>query len=146
MGGGRGRGGLVDAEEKEIVETALIDAVEAGLVAVEESEIGGGGETAEGGGKAAEVVGSFVLAGETVLEQAALDGPEAAHAPVGGGHFLDHSEFDAIHRFEAIEVAGDQGVELGAGFATHDDAIGEQSMAQRIGRRAAFPLRGLRAF
>ena len=128
------------------MEAALVDAVEAGLVAVDESEIGRGGESAEGGGEAAEVVGFFVLAGETVIEKAALDGPEAANAPVGGGHFLDHPEFDAIDGCETIEVAGDQGVELGAGFAADEDTIGEQAMAQRIRRRAALPFRGFRTF
>jgi len=31
-----------------------------------------------------------------------LDGPGAAHAPIGGHHFLDHGELDAIGRGETL--------------------------------------------
>ena len=124
----------------------MVDAVEAGLVAMEEGEVGGGGEAGEGGGEAAELVVVLVLAGEAVFEEAAFDGPEAAHAPVGGGHFLDHPELDAVDGVEVLEVRGDQGVELGAGFAAHDDTIGEEAVAHGIRRRTALPLRGFRSF
>ena len=127
------------------METALVDAVEAGFVAVEEGEVGGGGEAGEGGGEAAElVVGFVVLAGEAIFEQPAFDGPEAAHAPICGGHFLDHAEFDAVDGFETLEVSGDQGVELGAGFAAHDDTIGEEAMAHSVRRCAQLALRSFR--
>jgi hypothetical protein len=138
--------GFVGAEEEEVVEAALVDAVEAGLVTVKKSQVGGGGEAGEGGGEAAELVGFFVLAGDAVFEEALLDGPEAAHAPVGGGHFLDHAEFDAVDGIEVLQVSGDQGVELGAGFAAHNDAVGEEAVAHGVGRGAAFTLRGFGAF
>jgi hypothetical protein len=128
------------------VEASLVDAVEAGLVAMEEREVGSGGEAGEGGGEAAELVVFFVLPGEAVFEEALLDGPEAAHAPVGGGHFLDHPELDAVDGVEVLQVTGDQGVELGAGFAAHDDAIGEEAVTHRIGGRATLTLRGFRSF
>ena len=136
----------VGAEEEEVVEAALIDAVEAGLVAMEEGELGGGGEGGEGGGEAAELVGVLVLAGEAVFEEAAFDGPEAAHAPVGGGHFLDHAEFDAVDGFETLEVSGDQGVELGAGLGAHEDRIGEEAVAEGIGGRAPLAIRSFGTF
>ena len=44
------------AQQEEIVQGALIHEVETGFVAVEEGEFGGGGELAEGGGNAGDVV------------------------------------------------------------------------------------------
>ena len=38
---------------------------------------------------------------EGLFHEAILDGPGAAHTPIGRGHFLNHAELDAIGRGEA---------------------------------------------
>ena len=113
------------------METALIHKVEAGLIAMEEGEFGGGGEPGEGGGDAAELVGG-VLGVDGVVEEAGFDGPGAAHAPVGGGHFLDHAELDPVGGGEAVEVVREQSLERLARFVAEDYAIGEQAVADGI--------------
>ena len=58
--GGRGLG-LHVAEEKDRAEGALVHAMETGFVAVDKSQLGRGGEFAEGGGGAGTVTGIRVL-------------------------------------------------------------------------------------
>jgi hypothetical protein len=85
----------------------LVHQVEAGLVAVEQGQFGRGGELAERGRHPR----SGVTAGlgiESVGKELVLHGPGAAHAPVGGGHFLDHGLLDAIDRAESLEVLGEE--------------------------------------
>jgi hypothetical protein len=127
------------------VEAALIHAVEARFVAVEESELGGSGQGFEGGGEAADRVEGGFLLGHAVFDEALLDGPGAALAPVGGGHLFDHSELDAIDGSEALQVKADQGFEVLAVFLGENDAIGKEAVAHRIGRGAALSFRGVGA-
>ena len=89
----------------DVLEGALADVVEAGLVAMQEGELGSEGEVGESAGNAADFVAG--LAGvDGVVEEAGFDGPEAAQAPEGGGHFLDHAEFDVVGGAVAVEVLG----------------------------------------
>ena len=133
------------AEQQEVVEGALVNTVEAGLVAMEEIQLGGGGQLGERAGDA----GGLVLAGRLVLEgllhQAILDGPGAAHAPVRGGHFLDHTELDAIEGAEAVGVLGHEVVERLAGFVGQNDAAGQETMAHGVGGRAVLAVGGDRS-
>ena len=80
-----------------------------------------------------------------VFEHAGFDGPGAAHAPVRGNHFLDHAEFHAIDGLEAVQVLGQEGFEGLERFLFHDDAAGEQSVADGVLGRALLPLRRGRA-
>jgi len=110
------------------VKCSLIHHVEAGLVAVNQGEFRGRGEFAERGRDTGDIVaGRF--GGKTFLEKAVLDGPEAAQAPVGGGHFLDHAELDAIQGAEMFDVLREEILEGLAGFALEDHAIGQEAVA-----------------
>jgi hypothetical protein len=62
---------------------------------MEQVELGGGGQLGEGGGEARHLVAGGLIAGG-LIHQAILDGPGATRAPIGGYHFLDHGEPDAI--------------------------------------------------
>jgi hypothetical protein len=68
--------------------------------------------------------------------EAGFDGPGAAHAPEGGGHFLDDAEFDVVGGAVAVDVLGHEDVEVLAGLGAQDDALGEKAVADGVeGRR-----------
>ena len=126
------------------MEGPLIHEMEARLVAVEKAELGSGGQFAKCGGHA----GEFAFFGpvfHTACKQAVFDGPGTAQAPVGGGHFLDHAEFDIIDRAEAVQMEIEQGLEGFAGFTAKDDAPGEETMTGRISGGTGLALIGLGA-
>ena len=119
------------AQEEEAAEGALIHVVEAGFVAVHETEGGGGGEGREGAGDAADGVGGEVGL-DGIVEEAGFDGPAAALAPEGGSHFLDEGHFDIVGGLEALDVLGHDGLEGFGGFALEDDAAREESVAAGV--------------
>ena len=123
------------------MESALITKVETGLVAMQEGELGRGGQVTESLGDAGEFVGGVELL-DAVIEKPGLDGPGAAHAPIGGGHFLDHAEFDSIAGSEALDVLGQEVFKALPGFVAENDAIGEQAVAGGVGGGAAPAFRG----
>ena len=109
-------------------------AKEAGLVAVEQVQVGLGVGVAEGGRDAAEVtVGLLVHGG---IQEVALDGHGAALAPVGGNHFLDEAQFDIVEGAEAGDVHLEEGLEELAIFGLQDHAAGEQAVADSVLGRA----------
>jgi hypothetical protein len=65
-----------------------------------------------------------------------LDGPRAAHAPVGDGHFLDHAELDFVDRCKLRFAFGHEGLEESGVLAFDHDGLGKQSVAEPI-RNAA---------
>src|ERR1035441_7938323 len=124
-------------QELQVAEAALVDAVEANFITVQQGEGRGIGETAEGGGEAAgRVAGGLGV--DALAQQAGFDGPGAAHAPGCGDRFLDDAELDAIGRLEALQVLSEDGLETFARFAFHDNAAAEQVMAARVLRRDLF--------
>jgi hypothetical protein len=129
----RGRRGG-SAEEEQVVESALEDAVEAGLVAVDEGQIRRA--FGEGGGDAAELVAGPV--GHAVFEDAGLDGPGAALAPAGGDHLLDGAELDVVDRAEPFEELSEKLAEAVAVLVGEDDLGGEEPVADGVPRRFAF--------
>ena len=119
------------AEEREVVEGALEHAVEAGFLALQEVQLRLGGEGGEAGGEAVESIAGG-LGGDGPVEAAGLDGPGAAHAPVGGDHFLDEAVLDGVDGVEAGgELIVDEAEGLGA-FAVEADASGEQTVGERV--------------
>jgi hypothetical protein len=129
------------AEEKDVVEGALIVEMNAGLITVHEAEAGFGGEFLEGGGYAIERIGGGLGVG-LILEQSGFDGPGAAEAPVGSHHLLDQAELHAVGGLEAIEVLGEDGLETFGRFIAHDDLLGQEAMGYGILRRAPFAVGG----
>ena len=115
--------------------------MEAGLVTVEQIELRGGGQVGEGGGDARGLVAGGLIA-DGLFHQAILDGPGAAHAPIGGNHFLDHGELDAIGGGETLLMLGDELVEALTRFVFQDNALGQETVAEGVGGGALFPLRG----
>jgi len=112
------------SQEKQVPEGALVHAVEAGFIAVDEADGLGGGEILKGGGEAADFIGAGLVI-HVVLEHAGFDGPGAAHAPVGTYHLLDEADLDAVGGLEALRVKVDEGVEAFAFLGLEDDALGE---------------------
>jgi len=124
------------AQEKDVVEGALIVEMKAGLVTVHEAQGGFGGEVLEGVGYAIERIGGS-LSGGFIFEQSGFDGPGAAETPVGSDHFLDQGELHAIGGLQATEVLIEDGVKTFRLFIAHDDLAGEQPVTGGILRRTA---------
>jgi hypothetical protein len=139
FGNGTGFVWYGEAEEQEVLEGALVDVVEAGFVTMEEAQLRGGGQFGEGGGDARGLIAERLMA-EGLFHEAILDGPGAAHAPIGRGHFLNHAELDAIGGGEAPGMLGHELVKTRTGFVFEVYALGQEPVANGIGGRAFFPL------
>jgi len=122
-----------------------VDEVEAGLVAVEESELGGGGQLAEGGSEAVEL-GGGVAGGHVVIEGAGFDGEGAAQVPIGGDHFLDEADLDIVEGGEAVGIGVEELAEAVLAFVAQDHDFGEQAMAHGVARGEGFAARGFGTF
>ena len=81
--------------------------------------------------------GQFV---EGAPDHGGLDGPGAAHASVGGGQVLHHSEFDAIGGLEAVQMLAEHGLERFAGFFRQDHALGQKTVTHGVAGRTEFSL------
>ncbi len=125
------------------MEGALEDVVEAGFVAVQEAELGLGGERSEAGSDAGELAaGLGELCGDGIIHESCFDGPSAALTPESGDHFLDEAVLDGIGGAEAFHKTGREGVETLAGLRFKDDAAGKEPVADSVGGRALFSGRG----
>jgi hypothetical protein len=121
----------------DVFEGAPADVVEAGLIAMQEGEVGCGGQVGESAGNAADCVAG--LAGvDGVVVEAGFDGPDAAHAPEGGGHFLDDAELDVVGGAVAVDVLGHEDVEVLARLVGQNDALGEKAVADGVEGRSLF--------
>jgi hypothetical protein len=123
LGGGNGL-----AEDDEVADEAGVEAMEAGLVALENGHLGTGGELAEGAGEAVEFVGSGRAGVHFVVHHIHLDGEGAAGAPVGGDHFLDEAAFDLVDGLEAVVVGLEHGLVGFLVFVAQDDDVGLESV------------------
>jgi hypothetical protein len=95
---------------------------------MEQVQPGGGGQFGEGVGDALGLVSGGLMA-DGLFHQAILDGPGAAHAPVGGDQFLDHSELDAIGGGEALDMLGHEVVKTLVGFVFQNKTLGQETVA-----------------
>ena len=124
-------------EDIKSAQGALIHTVEASLIAMQEGQLGGIGEGIEGVSDADNLVAG--LGGShALIEEAGLDGPDAAKAPVSGGHFLDQAKLDAIGGGEPADVVGDHAVEILGGLIGEEHLFGEEAMAKGVKGRALF--------
>ncbi|SPF32597.1 hypothetical protein SBA4_120026 [Candidatus Sulfopaludibacter sp. SbA4] len=154
---------LRDTQEEQVVQGPLVHEVEARFVTVYQTQGRAVGEGGEGGGHAVELVGFRLrtkvtgcktrlrteAAGATggaggggVIEHAGFESPGAAHAPTGGGYFLDHAELHVIGGLEAVDELFQVVFEDIARFVLHQKDVGQQSVAHGVARRALLPLRG----
>jgi hypothetical protein len=108
---------------------------------MEQVERGGGGQLGESVGDALGLVAGGLMA-DGLIHQAILDGPGAAHAPIGGDHFLDHGVLDAVGGGETPEMLGQEVVKTLVGFVLEDKALGQETVAKGVGGGVFFPLRG----
>ncbi|MGA3235243.1 MAG: hypothetical protein ABSG03_02985 [Bryobacteraceae bacterium] len=88
----------------------------------------------EGGDYAVERI-AVGLAGGLGIEHAGFDGPGAALAPAGGGHFLDHAELDIAGGPEAVDVLLEEHRETRARFVVHNAIFGAQAVTDGVLRR-----------
>jgi len=114
--------------------------VETGLVALEGGLLRSGGEVAEGGGEAIELVAGG--AGVDIeIHHVGLDGHGAAETPAGGDHFFDEAELGVVLGGEALDVAIEERFEGVGTFIAEQDALGEQAVAQGVPGGARLALR-----
>lgn len=132
------------AQDDEVLESALITAVQAGFVAVQKGEFGGGSEARQSASHAVSFVAGR-LGRDSVIEDSGLHGPSAAETPGGCHHFLDVAEIDAIGRSEVVQVLLEQGVEFLAGLTGQDHTLGERAVADGVLRRERFARRRARS-
>ena len=126
------------------MEGAVVHHVEACFVAMEEGQLGRGGQLAECGRDISQV-GAFRAGGHGAFEEGVFDSPGATHAPGSGGHFLDHAAFDLIDGVESLEVLNDIGFEGFTGLAGEDHTIGEETVTDCILGRTELAFRGFGA-
>jgi hypothetical protein len=129
------------SERPEVGESALEHAALTGFVAVHDGELGAGGESGEAVGDALDG-DSGLEAGGGLIHHLGLDGPAAVLAPVGGGHFLDERQFDAVGGLKVLDVRAEEGGEGFGVLAVEDDGLGKEAMADGVHGRALFSLGG----
>jgi hypothetical protein len=136
------------AQQKQVVQGALVDHVEAGLITMEQREGGGFRQALEGRRDARERLGGGIGIGGSRggVDQLGFDGPGAAHAPTGGHHFLHHPEFEGAGGLELLYVLGQESLERLGGFVVEDEPAGKEAVAQGVLRRAQFAGGGGRTF
>ncbi|MCU1262218.1 MAG: hypothetical protein JWO80_5103 [Bryobacterales bacterium] len=125
------------AQEEEVLERAMVHAVEAGFVAVEQVELGAGGELRECRAEAGVLVDFRFCGGgharlHGAVQEVGFDGPQAAEAAGAGGHFFDGGEFDIVGGFEFCEVLVEERGEGLLGFVFHEDAFGEEAVPEGV--------------
>jgi hypothetical protein len=76
---------------------------------------------------------------ELVFERVGFNGPDAVEAPVGGAHFLDDAEFDAVGRLETAFMILHEDFEVSGGFAGEGQTLGKQAVLHSVLRRTLFP-------
>jgi hypothetical protein len=111
----------------------LIEVVEAGLIAVKESEIFLVPRIAEGAGDLLDG-GLLRAGGDAVFEYRLFHGENAAGAPTGCGEVFDHRRFGLVDGVEAIDEGIVEILEHIRVFVGQDDGLGEQAMTERIAR------------
>jgi hypothetical protein len=108
---------------------------------MEQVQSGGGGHLGESAGEARHLVAGRLIA-DGLIHQAILDGPGAAHAPIGGDHLLDHGELDAIGGSETPDMLVYEVVKTLVGFVFEDKALGQETVAKGVDGGMFLPLKG----
>jgi hypothetical protein len=129
---------------EESIQGLLIGPVHPTFVAVEQFELVGIGEGAEGVGELGQRIASG-SGSDRLVHPGFFDGPGAMQAPVAGGHVLDHGELDAIEVAEALEVLVDEAVEVFGAFGADDHVFRKEAMAHGVQGGAGFSFGGDRA-
>ena len=93
------------------MEGALVHAMEAAVVTVNQVELGPLGKVTEPGGDAVQCVVRLGVFSGGVSQQAGFDGPEAALTPDAGDHFLDGAVLGSIGGFELGKILVEKQVE-----------------------------------
>ena len=131
-------------ELQQVLECAVKPLMHHGFVAIQERGIWVGREAPPGSGEVGErALARLVRKGfvHTLL----LDGPGAAHAPIGGDHLFEKAELGGGARAELLGVLVEEELELLVGFVLQDYLPGEESVAEGVLGRARFALGGLGA-
>ena len=95
------------------------------VLAVEGIDLGVDVDDAFGFGGFDGVGESGVLAGDFAIKGDLMSGPGAEFMPVGDDHLLDDVVFGFGDGLEGVDVALEEGDEVGAGFAGEEDGFGE---------------------
>jgi hypothetical protein len=132
------------ADEKQVMEGALVEHVEPGFVAVHERKGGGVGKGLKRAGHAVDW-GNFGGIGRAGVEHAGFDGPGAAHAPGGADHFLDETELYRVGRLVALDVLGEEGLKRLGRFVLKDETASQEAVAEGILGSLLFSRAGGRA-
>jgi hypothetical protein len=155
LGCDRGRNGLAGAaglDALNLVESAVKDALEVGLMTAEVGEGVAAGDVVVI--DETDVVGGVVVPLEAVLQvvdalvvEARLEDAEAAEAPGGHGEVADQLVLDGASRGQVIPKRLPEALELGRVFGGQEDLLGGETVSDGVqgGARFAFGGAGSRA-
>jgi hypothetical protein len=126
------------------LQSAVVGALEVGLVPIESGEDAGfAAEGAEGEGDAGVVVADLelladvgFLAGDFVVAEGGLDGGGAVQAPTGGDEFPDEVELEGGFGLELGEVGVAEGAEVVLGLGFEDEGAGGEAVGDGSGLAA----------
>lgn len=110
---------------EKVAQGALMELVEAGLIAVDEREFGTASETLGGGG-------------EGVVEDGFLDSPKAEEAPTGSDDFMQERLLGRAGGGKVGHVPILQLAEGGRGFVSGEHGFRGKPVAQGVARRTGF--------
>ena len=74
-----------------------------------------------------------VLAGNFAIKGDLMGGPGAEFVPISDDHLLDYVVFRFGEGLEGVDVAFEEGDEVGAGFAREEDGFGELVVFEAAG-------------
>jgi len=126
------------AEEEEVGKGALVHAVDAGLIAMDEGELG---TLCEGGvGSGHGLTGRLVRGprGGGIIDELGFDGPAAALAPDGDGEFFDEGELDGVRGLEPFDEVVEMGLEALGGLEAEDGVLGQKAVTKGVGGGTRF--------
>jgi len=124
------------AEHEISVQRAMVHAVEAVLITIEEAEVVATGQVGEGTSEAIALIGFFAFP-DRVIKKARFDGPQPTTTPRGGDHFFDGTFLDFIGRPEPGKMRREELCESLLRFILKNDFFRQKAVTYGIEGRTA---------
>jgi hypothetical protein len=123
------------SEEHQVVERALVHAVQPSLVAVQQMQFGAVGQIGKSGGDTVQFI-AFRAFRNAVIEQPRFNRPQTPKTPGAGNHFLDGVHFDLVRGREFGHVQGENLVERLLRFVLKHNSVGQEAVSDGVRGRS----------